>query len=268
MRGTLHLVAADDVRWLLGLFGERNRLAGARRRAQLGLDDALCARALDAIADVLADGPLPRAELVDRLVAGGIAVDPRGQAPAHLVAYAATSGLICRGPDLDGDEPGYVLVDRWVARSREPDDPLAELTRRYLGAFGPAGPADLAAWSGLPLGVARTGFESVGVDTAASAAGAPGEPTVRLIGAFDTFLLGYRDRAGILPAAHAKRIIPGGGVIHPAVVRDGQVVGRWRLRRDTVEVEPFEPLDADTLARLAAEAADLGRFLGRPVGLA
>jgi hypothetical protein len=268
MRGTLHLVAATDVRWLVGLFGDRNRRAGGRRRAQLGLDDAVCTRALGVIADVLADGPLPRAALVERVIASGLPVDPSGQAPAHLMAYAANSGLVCRGPDLDGDEPGYVLLDPWVAGSKAPDDPLAELTRRYLGAFGPAGPADLAAWSGLPLGVARDGFAAVGVDTPAPAAGAPDGPVVRLLGAYDTYLLGYRDRTGVLAAADAKRIVPGGGVVHPAVVRDGRVVGRWRLRRDTVEVEPFDRLDDDTVALLEAEAADLGRFLGRPVGLA
>src|SRR5918995_7157324 len=58
MRGTLHLVAAADVRWMLLLFGDRNVAANARRRAELGLDEATCGAALDALPRLLADGPL------------------------------------------------------------------------------------------------------------------------------------------------------------------------------------------------------------------
>ena len=42
MRGTLHMVAAADVRWLVDLFGPANLKAGARRRKELGLTDKLC----------------------------------------------------------------------------------------------------------------------------------------------------------------------------------------------------------------------------------
>ncbi len=281
MRGTLHLVAATDVRWMLSLFGARNIAGGTRRRAQLGLDDETCARALATIPAVLgAESPLSRSDLVDRLVRRGVPVDPRGQAPAHLVGYAAARGVLCRGPDLDRDEPGYVLLDDWVPATPELDAEaaLAELTRRYLGAFGPAGSADLAAWSGLPAGTARRGFALVADELAESG---PGEyvlagagasdpasgPAIRLLGAFDTYLLGYRDRELALPARFAKRIQAGGGIIHPAVLVDGRVVGTWRLRRAgdkrpaRAAVEPFEPLDRAVTGPLEAEVADIGRFL-------
>jgi hypothetical protein len=85
MRGTLHMVAAEDAAWLVGLLGPAFAAAGRRRRLQLGLDDRLCGRALEALPAVLAGGPLPRAELVRALAAKGVTVDPDGQAPAHLV---------------------------------------------------------------------------------------------------------------------------------------------------------------------------------------
>ena len=273
MRGTLHLVPAADVRWLLSVFGPRNLAGGTRRRRELGLDERTCARALDVLPGILAEeSPLSRADLVDRLARHGVAIDPSGQAPAHLVGYAAGHGILCRGPDLARDEPGYVPLDGWVpaAPTPDPEAALVELTRRYLTAFGPASAADLAAWSGLPAGTARRGFAVLdkeiveageGRYVLSDAAGPPRDrpPRVRLVGAFDTYLLGYRERDPMLDPRFAKRIQAGGGIIHPAVLADGRVVGTWRLRRTEVHVEEFESIDP---AALAEEAADLGRFLG------
>ena len=283
MRGTLHMVAAEDVGWLVGLLGPGFSAAGRRRRLQLGLDDELCARALPAIRELLAAaGPLPRAELVERLAGAGVAVDPAGQAPAHLVGYAAMQGLVCRGPDLEGDEPSYVLLEDWVGRqpALAPDAALAELVRRYLGGHGPASPRDLAAWAGIPLGRAEHGFQLVAgelreLDAAGEPAwvltGSPdlpedGDPGVRLLPHFDAWLLGWRGRERILEPGFARRVQAGGGWIHPTVVVDGRVAGTWRLRRTgdrlTVAVAPFRRLAPELLPGLRAETADVGRFLG------
>src|SRR5579864_8119816 len=54
MRGTLHLVAAEDLRWLLVVYGPLNARRDATRRAQVGLDDAYCDRAIRAIRSALA----------------------------------------------------------------------------------------------------------------------------------------------------------------------------------------------------------------------
>lgn len=279
MRGTLHLVAVEDVRWLLSLFGDRNIRAGARRRSDLGLDDRTCARALDVLPDVLRGRSLSRAEIVAELARRRVRIDPAGQAPAHLMAYAASSAVICRGPDLDGDEPGYVLLDEWApAAAPSADEALALLARRYLTAFGPAAPEDLAAWSGLPLGDARKAWSAVGADLVDDRGGLsllPGTsqpvdgPVLRLLPAYDTYLLGYRQRP--VPAAYAKRIQAGGGVLHPSVVVDGRIGGRWKLTRSkkgvTVGVEPFGTALDGLGDLLEAEVADLGRFLGEPASL-
>jgi hypothetical protein len=293
MRGTLHLVPAADARWMLALLGSRNAAGGAGRRAQLGLDDETCRAAVSALPDILGDGkPLSRAELVDRLARRGVRIDATGQAPAHLVGYAAALGVICRGPDLDRDEPGYVLLDAWAGPvpggSGAGSWPVgaqavAELGRRYLAGFGPASPADFAAWSGLPVGAARAAFGALGEELAevapelfVTAGSTPppegGSPVVRLLGAYDTYLLGYRTREPALAAGHATRIQAGGGVIHPAVVVDGRVAGRWRLERSrsgrTVHIEQFGRTLERLTDGLAEEAGDLGRFLGEPVTLA
>ena len=287
MRGTLHLVAAADVGWIAGLLGPIFAAAGRRRRAALGLDDELCERALAGMRDILADsGPLSRGELVRRLAVRGLAIDAAGQAPSHLVAYAALRGIVCRV----GDGPAYALLDDWLGaapRAMEPDRALAELTRRYLGAHGPAGATDLAGWSGLGLRRARHGLELVAGElrtvrtvagpawTLATAPRRPSRatrPQVALLGHFDPYLLGYASRDLVLDRRFARRIQTGGGFIQPAVLVDGRVVGTWRRQRSgdrlDIAIEPFEELAEDAVGALEHDAAGVARFLGvRPTAM-
>ena len=88
LRGTLHLVDRGDLGWQLALFGKRAISATRSRYHQLGLTETVRERALDAIAEVLANGsPLTRAELAAELAAYDIPV--QGQAIHHLVRFAA-----------------------------------------------------------------------------------------------------------------------------------------------------------------------------------
>jgi hypothetical protein len=212
------------------------------------------------IRDALAEhGPLTRAELAEPLARAGITT--AGQAAAHLPALAALQGHVCFGPTRGG-KPTYVLRDDWLGRdlprlSRE--RALSELARRYARGYGPADPEDFAAWSGLPLRDARAGWAAVGQAGAEHLeALAPDPPDVRLLPAFDTYLLGYRSRDFAVPPAHARRVWPGGGIVRPTVVANGRGVGTWRRSGTKIEIEPFGrgPVDA------REEIADAQRFLG------
>lgn len=166
MRGTLHAVPAADVRWMTALLGPRVADSQRGRRARLGLDEQTCARALPALERVLTGRPpMLRDDLVARLGEAGLGLDPRGQAPAHLLLYAAASGLVCRGPEAAGDRATYVLREEWLAGVDGPgpsgDDALAELAARHAAAYGPVSEADFARWSGLPLGSARRGLREL-----------------------------------------------------------------------------------------------------------
>jgi hypothetical protein len=194
------------------------------------------------------DRPVARPELRERLAAAG--VDADGQRLPHLVMRAAREGLVCLGLD-DRIQP--LVVGDLPPR----EDALARLAARYLDGFGPAERDDLRAWSGLP---ARDVEAAWAAAPAVSPARGGGEPSVRLLPAFDTYLLGYRERP--VPAEHAARVRPGGGIIRPTVVVDGVVAGTWRLDGDSVVVDAFgavPPLDE--------EVAHLSRFLGRSLRL-
>lgn len=252
MRGTLHLVPAADAEWLVSLLGPVFRAANRGRRARLGLDEGTCERALPAIGRILADdGPLARADLVARLAGEGVHVDPKTQAAAHLMLYAATSGLIARRVD---DTYALLAEELRGVPANRPAEPVAELARRYLAAYAPADAADFAAWSGLPLGLARDGFPRPASETGGSPSGEP-----KLLGHWDGLLLGYRRRDLHLDPSHARAVQAGGGILRPTVLVDGRVAGTWRLERDVITVEPF----GRRSAALEPEVADVGRFLGR-----
>ena len=60
-----------------------------------------------------------------------------------------------------------------------------------------------------------------------------------LIPAFDELLLGWRDRSPTVPAEHAKRVHPGGGILRAVVLEDGVAVGTWSRRGGDITVERF-----------------------------
>lgn len=281
MRGTLHMIAADDVGWVVGLLGPyfAKRLAGRRR--QLGLDEGTCEKGVAALETVLGkESLLTRAELVARLAEHGVRLDPKTQAPAHLIGYAAMMGVIQRGPEAAKEEPTYELMSKPAALADQ-EEAVARLAQRYLAGYGPASADDFAAWSGLPLGTARIGLEAIGPSRVtvdgrvayhlrdAEVNVLPDAPRwVRLLGHFDAYLLGYRGRELAVPKEHDRKIQAGGGFINPAVLVNGQVLGTWRQvskrGRITVSVRPFTTMPAWVWAELRGEVADLGRFLGVP----
>ncbi|MEY9858143.1 hypothetical protein ABH935_003756 [Catenulispora sp. GAS73] len=270
MRGTIHMVAADDLRAFLAVLGPVNLRADRRRREQLELGDSVCARAMDALAKILAgDRVLTRAEIVAELAGHGVVIDLKSQQPPHLLAFAANSALICRGPDAARDEPTYVLLDDWLEPAALPDreTALTRLAERYFAAYGPATTADLAAWSGLPAADAkaaavlvRDSLEEVehdgqrlllprGAGAGAEATPMPPQNPHRLLARFDPYLLGHRSRDLILAPAFAKRVNAGGGMIAQTMLADGRIVGTWKPNL----LEPFEDLLPD-LPPAAAEA--------------
>ncbi len=238
MRGTLHLLRKDDL-WVLPLLNPVIVHTTRHRRLQLGLTDDLCARALPALREVLTES-LARADLVARLAEVGVVLDPKSQAPAHLLMFAAYSGVLYRGLD-----DTYRLLDEVP----EPGT-VEQLWRRYRQAYGPATPDDFAAWSGLPKRMVRDLPEL---------ADEPAEPdgTVRMLWHFDTYLLGYRDRSLALDPGFAPLIQTGGGFLTPHVVVDGRVVATWARTATGFAVRPF-----GDRPDLREEIADLGRFLG------
>lgn len=245
-RGTLHTVAARDLRWVLAVTAERTIAQSATRRAQLGLDDATLARARETIVGALSGGhALTRAEALDLWEAAGIST-ARGRG-YHLLFHIALSGLICWGPTVrrDGLEPReqrIVLVDEWIAEHESPDDPLVEMFARYVAGHGPASPEDFAWWAGITKGDARRAAAGAAerLDTT-DAGGAtlfvspaaprrsPGAPSTHALPTFEEYYIAYADRSRVAEFDVMAAAGPGAnGMVRSLLIHEGEVVGLWK----------------------------------------
>jgi hypothetical protein len=275
LRGTLHLVCASDVRWLLELTAAKTLRGAATRHAQAGLDAPTFAKARKVIEKGLRSGaPMRRTAIYALLEAHSIST--AGQRGLHLLWGLAHEGVLCFGP-RDGKQPTFVLLEAWVpqAKALPRDEALAELARRYLAGHGPASVRDFAWWSGLAAAEARRAFEAIrGAcssvvigGTEHRSLGAPHVPrassSVQLLPAFDELVVGYTQREALGEPSALAHLLRG-GIIGPALVEDGRLIGRWSraLKPGQVEVT-LEPLVKKAGAQaLRAAAERYARFLG------
>ena len=257
MRGTLHLIPADDARWMVALLGPIGLRKSARRIAELGVADAR-----PAIRAALADGPLTRRELADAVRARGVRMADHPQVPAWLTGVAALQGEIIEGP-----ANRFALFDDWLGPpGPEPADPVVELALRHAHAHPPAAPEDFAAWSGLGMREARRAYEQLDLEEVELLGRRafvprglePAPPHVRLLPMFDSYLLGHRKRTLILAPEHDRAVRPGGGILAATLVVDGCVKGTWKLGRGRPVVTAF-----GGVPDYEAEVDDVVRFRAR-----
>lgn len=272
MRGTLHFVAASDVRWLLRLLTPR--IIAARRRL---VDDAVLARSRRIIEAALSGGrELTRSEVYELLDSNGIS--PAGQRGYHVLAMLALESVICFGPRR-GKQHTFVLLDEWIPDDRRltNHEALTELAVRYFSSRGPATVYDFATWSGLTIGDSRLGIELAGaeldritVDGATyfdsrSPEAADPDPTIHLLPAFDETICGYRDRSMFLAPDRTQKAILKNGIIGSTVVHQSGVRGLWRRSyektRLVIECTIFDtnPIPQDALHEAAGRYR---RFVG------
>jgi hypothetical protein len=269
MRGTLHLVAAEDHGWLLALTAPTRAATSRRRLGQEGVGADEADLAVGLIERALADGgPRTRAELGDRLARRRIRTE--GQALPHLLMLAALRGVAVLGPVRPDGEQAFVRARDWLAAPEllDREAALAELARRYLTAHGPASDADLAAWSGLPLRDARAGLANVpklieredGLVDLPRREDLPARFEPRLLGPFDPYLLGWRDRRFAV-GEHGRQVHPGGGMVRAVATVDGRVVGTWTRPGGAVSLDLFAETTSAEQTALEADARAAERFL-------
>jgi hypothetical protein len=79
--------------------------------------------------------------------------------------------------------------------------------------------------------------------------------SVRLLPAFDPYVVGTRPRTDLVAQSHEPRIFRAQGWISPVVLVDGVAAGTWKHVRGRVELELFGPI-SKALRRAIDEEAD------------
>ena len=269
-RGTLHLVAAEDLRWLHDLTTPQLAATSRLRLEQEGVSPEQAERGIDTVVGEIAEhGPRTRPELRSALEAAG--VPTAGQAVVHVLLAATVRHRIVRGPMRDG-EHCLVLADDWLGQQQPLDreESLARLGRRYLAGHGPASARDLAMWAKLPLRDARAAFAATEtvpagddlVDLADRTEPAPEPPRPRLLGNFDPILHGWTSRALVLGDRDSDVVT--GGIFRSFAFADGRAVGLWRIEGGRVRIRPFAPLSQRMERALLVDARAVPAYLGLP----
>lgn len=265
MRATIHLVSSADYRALATAIGESRRRWFLRVGGREPEEYAAAARR---VRSLLAAGPQPRRLLEEAAGPGlwagvGMWLD--------LVRVPPSGTWERRRADL------FAAADDWIPGAPPPvPAALWHLIRRYLGAFGPALPAEIAVWAGIPpdlvgsvLADATAGrsrlrtFLTEDGQRMVDLFGAPlpedGRPApVRFLPVWDATLLVHARRKAVISEEHRPAVFNTKNPHSSATfLVDGTVAGTWRFEGGRVKVEPFAPMPRPVRREVEEEAAAL-----------
>ena len=286
LRGTIHLLTDEDAvvlrAYAQDVLEQEMRSHGEHKEHFKGVD-------LDAVIDyarpILTAAPLSPADLREVLEvefphcnSGALALACRNRLP---LVQTPPRGLWQRSGGLR-----LMTLQGWIGRDCTPESTSRskDIVRRYLGAFGPASPNDIVAWSRVPgLGKTMEAMSStLRSYTSERAQQLLDLPDVelqsgatvsspRFLPQYDNLLLAHRDRSRF-GGEERRRMLADGSVVKGAVLIDGIVGARWSVSRDsasrqvaqqaaTITVEHIDKLSKSDRQAIEAEASALARFL-------
>jgi Winged helix DNA-binding domain len=286
MRGTLHLLAADELALWAGALRTRSYLwRTAAWTRYFGISVEELESLVVAIGSALDGRGLTREELGEavRELAGERAQEQIASGWGTLLKPVAMEGGLVFGPNR-GRNVAFVNPHEWIGPFEpfETGAAMSEVVRRWLRVYGPGSKDDLALWWGTNAGRARRALESLGdelvevavdgrpavalaTDAAALEAASPAGPA-RLLPGFDPYVVGFQPRDQLVEPELLPRVSRTAGWISPVVLVRGKPVGVWqhKLRKGTLEitVEPFGKLPAARVRELSADGERLAAALG------
>ena len=284
MRGTLHLVTAEDLRWMLKFLTPRVIQRSAGLYSQAGLDSKVFAKSGKLLSTALkGEQQLTRSEIYALWERARISTaEQRG---LHILGYLAQTGLICFGP-RKGKQQTFVLLDEWLPPSKIPakEEALANLVLTYFQSHGPATIQDFCWWTGLAVIEGRRAVQSIETKLvqelidgkthymlpAKQPQKAPGQ--VFLLPNYDEYFVAYKDRRAVLHPKLTTNIKQlGNGIFTSPIVINGLMAGYWKrhLVKDKIIVETniFSSMNKSTANSIEAAARRYGKFLKTPVAV-
>ncbi|MBA3433814.1 MAG: winged helix DNA-binding domain-containing protein [Actinobacteria bacterium] len=169
----------------------------------------------------------------------------------------------------------FQTAERWLGPENvDFDDALDHLVRRYLAAFGPASPSDLAGWAGMKTRDVAPALERLRLRRFRDERGKelldlqraplPSPETaapVRFLPTWDAVLLVHARRTGVLPEEY-RPLVFSTKTPHSVgtFLVDGSVAGTWRYERGKVTTSEFGRLDRAARSEVREEADRLAEF--------
>ena len=262
-RGTMHLFSVDD----LPLFLHEGRTHYLRPVDTLESDAYISADRKAYFADLIVDAVAQGIDERDVLKAicekAGMTeeeskslFDPWG----GIIRALCETGRLCHKVQ---EKKAYHLCPTFEPMAEEPA--RLELARRYFTHFGPATTKDAAYYFGTTqtkikswlnqLPVTETihdGKSYFYIDNVLSAGNLP---TCLFLAGFDQLMLGYEKTESLfLPQEHMRDIFNLAGIIRPAILVHGAVIGWWNLKNRKLKITLFTSADqaliSDTAVRL------------------
>jgi Winged helix DNA-binding domain len=276
LRGTLHLVGADDYLAFRSTF---QPVFDAGLKAILG--DRTAGLDVDALVEsgrrLFAEEPWTFTRMREALME----LFPDGDERAMGYTVRMRVPLVST-PDgsrwgFRGD-PDFAEAATWLGRSPEPEARPDDLVLRYLAAFGPAAAVDVQAWSGLGgareiLNRLRPRLQTFRDERKRELFDLPDAPRppeespapVRFLPGFDNAILGHADRSRIIADEHRKQVTTKNLQVLPTFLVDGFVAGTWKITgsgdKAKLTLSPFGPMTAAVKAQLTKEGKELMRFV-------
>jgi hypothetical protein len=254
-RGTLHLLPAADLPlWVAAMSTRRRETKGSWLRYH-GVTAAQMRDIIAAVPDVLDGEPMTRDELAGAIITATGHDDltgPLTQGFGAVLKPLAFRGLLCSGPPR-GRNVTFVAPQAWLGGFQVP--PAAEaidaLALAFLGAYGPAEPAEFARWFDLDPPLAKQSFarladrlttvEGFG-HLPADLARVPTADTVHLLPAFDPYVVGSTRQLDLVSTGPKSAVSRPQGWISPTLVVNGRIEGVWEASDEGPRVSPFGTL--------------------------
>jgi hypothetical protein len=289
MRGTLHLIASDDLASFVAAAPTRGQWGGPAWLKYFDVTAEELATIFATVETALDAEPMTRAELVDAVseATGRPELAAKLQSGwGSFLKPASHTGALVFGPDR-GRNVTFVDPEEWLGRPvrRAPDaEPpgraLGRLVERFLRLFPGADQPGIGRWWGAraTMKPVLANLDVVAVDVEGTKglvlvedveALAATEPFVgvRLLPGFDAYVNDLPRRVdAVLPVDRHDDVHRVAGWVSPVVIVDGRVAGTWELangKRGGIEVTPFGKWRSGARKELAAESDRIAAFLDR-----
>lgn len=275
MRGTIHLVTADDYQMLFPVtYRLHLRAVHSVESARLVPAEHHAAISQEA-RNLLSDGPLTAAQIGEKLAKSWPEHKTRSlsQVVRFLLPLIQTPPRGVWGAK-NSSRPAWTMPDSWLGvEILEEVAPPHEMIRRYLHAFGPATLPDITAWSGvtnlkkplLELGdeivtysdeAGKVLYDLSNLEIVSDEIDAP----VRFLPGFDNALLGHKDRTRIISDESRAIIGTPNGMFASTFLVDGFVAGVWRVKDEQLQLVAFDKLTKQQTQDVENEAEEMAPF--------